>query len=293
MPATHPGPLSAGVQRWPADRVRRARTGGFLVASANRGLRYLPFDRDPAAGVGVGSAAAAVPVRGGHRRRDRPAWSRATRMAAWRVYDLGDRWPLGGAAADDRAARRARRPPTRPTPSGATARSFAWYEQATDRIRLAASRRYGPAGCARRMAPFDRGDRPVRRRDAPGHGGRPPGGRRRWAGPSWSGRCRTARSCHEERLGPWGYPDRPRRGRRAAAPGRCARWTLAPRPRTDADGPVAGARRTRSVAPSRPWSCRRTAGRVTAGANLGRGPFGRAALLTWDADGRPGAPPAS
>ncbi|MFN8623278.1 MAG: TIR domain-containing protein [Chloroflexota bacterium] len=125
------GPISAVVP----DGVRIVMTaqGGFIVASANQGLRFLPVEKLYQLGwEGIGARAfpAALDTLPG--RSQVLAGYPDGRLA---VYDLGDRFPLaqrlavpaapwGGPATDQAAAIRA---------DGA---AFSWWEQATGRIRI-------------------------------------------------------------------------------------------------------------------------------------------------------------
>jgi WD40 repeat protein len=273
------GPLSPGV----GDALRIAYAGfggegGFLVGSANRGLRLLPFSSfnqltwEPVSArqfpiaidtlEGTGRLVAGYPD---------------GRLA---IYDFGDRYPLatrlpvtppvGGPLTMDQANTIRR--------DGAV---MAWYEQAGNRIRL-----QDPTGSALPDVAVPEGSF-VEAIALSDDGTRVVTAEARANGASYDSRLvvRTLPDgavIHEEPLGPWGY-----------------RIALSPDGRQLLIGDARGALWLRDLldggviwqAPADPERRAITAveldddGRtIRAGVTLGTGPFGRSALVTWDRD---------
>lgn len=274
------GPLSVGV----ADGVRMefgGPGGGFLISSANQGLRYLGFGviaQLTWESVGARPFPYALDVADG---QDVVVAGYPDGRLA--IYDLRDRWPLA-----DRLEL-----PNPPGSSPASDQAYAirrdgevlaWYEQAGGRIRL--MDRHGASlvdvpvtAFVEALALADDGSSLVAVEARP-------------VGPDFDGWL-TVRSLpdgelvSERRLGPWGHDIVLSADAQRVLVGD-ARGGLSLQ-RLD-DGSVLWA------APPDPERRAITAVElspderiVRAGANLGSGPFGRTALLTWHLDDAAGA----
>ncbi len=279
------GPLTAGV----LDGLRIAfagKDGGFLVGSANRGLRYLSFaalSQLAWESVGMRPFPYAMDVTDAE---DLVVAGYPDGRLA--VYDMGAHWQL------------AERLPIPTPPSGPATldqayairrdgEAYAWYEQASAFIRVA-DRAGAPitelsvgASFVEAIALGDDGTRLVAvevRGDAPTYD-------------SWlvERRLPDGEVLLERHLGPWGFdialsPD----GERVLVGD--ARGGLSLQGLEGGEviwsAPVDADRRAISAVELSPDG--RT---VRAGANVGSGPFGRAVLLTYGVDDPPGTPPGS